>query len=1073
MASNRVQVSPSYKFTETDLTTTAAIENFGLTYLGIAGETVKGRAFDPIPISNYDEYKRKFGGLDFCKFTGTNQPIYEASYIAKEFLEESNQLYVTRILGLSGYDAGDAYSISICAGLDQTSVTTTGTESFTVVVDLLNDQVISATFSDSALQSLYDNGVIDTSIFGDSTSDTGDTISLSDTYYGDCDTYTGARFNATLIDKEILYTCITGTTVSTSGGTQTTTAQTCTVIYTGGTITNNSTFVITVVNPIVIINTNTNELITVESGVVQFNGGTIEHFTDGSLEMTGGSIFLPDGTIITGGVYKICDLNNNDAVYDCNTIDGTGYTIVSGTSTTTIPIFTTGLTTVITNLPSGSATLTYTGETTLLSGTPMDVDGTIVLTLRSFADYNGSELLTFQVKGNTVGISPLNGATKINPYDDFKIYGLKTDNTSFEYIVSFDQTKKNYIGRVFGGSFIKCCPSKTPFYIEENYQNLFDKWVTDGKIDAINTTICYNSKLNDFKTEYQGAVTPWVVSEVRGNRVFRLFRFHTYSHGNAANRDIKVSIENIRPDKHDFDVVVRRFDDTDSKPVVLERFSRVNLSTTSNNYIARAIGTLDGDYALNSDYIILEIEADCLDDSFPAGFEGYPVREYTGCMQPTVLYKTSYAATDRVRKTYLGISDTVGIEQDLFDFKGLPSNTSLVEWSGRTNGFHLDVEATGVTVEGVDLTVTFDTTSQEFKNEADLVGTDLEKLIARKFSLVPYGGFDGWDIHRQTRTNTDEYKVGGTNAQLGLTSGAFDPYVMADGTVGLTSDYYAYLKGILTYQNPEEVYINVITTPNVNTFDNSDLVEETIEMLEEDRCDAIYIVTTPDYNAALDALTPSDIANRLEGLYDTNYAATYVYWGQYYDPENNTYLYLPPTAAVVKSLALTDKVAAPWYAPAGIDRGQTNFIKTRYTTTLDDRDTLYDGRINPLFKDNGSIYIFGNKTLQEDDTALNRISIRRLLLHIRRLLADIAKPLLFEKNDQIIRNKFKSLIRPILTQIRTERGIFDLQIILDNSTEAFDSNELNGIIKIKPVRDVEFINIDFRLTDFGADFDEV
>lgn len=1063
MANRNNGSSPSVNINIQDVSFAPPSVGLTQTTLGISGETLKGRAFFPVRVNSYREYQQYFGGLDPCKFEGTQQAKYEASYIAKQFLLESDSLYVTRVLGLSGYDAGDAWSIMAGSAPDLSTIEETGTESFQVDVEFVNGAVNTVVFNDNDLQTLYNEGKIQDSIFGLPSQSTGDTITLGNVYTTSCDGgFIGASFSADLIERVETNVCITGRTTTYTTDMVTNVEQTCVVNYGAGTITYESILVINVVNAIVLVNNDTNSFTVVNEGVLQINGGTITHFADGSITIENGEIFLPSGIAISGGNYKICDLKGNDATYLCDGIDGVNFTLTTGSTTTTVPVLLSSETTFTADVPSGIVTLTFEGTVTLYSGTTMqDLDSTVFLTLRSYGQYDGNELLSFRASSNTMSISSLTGG-KIAPYDDFKISGNLNNGTMYEYIVSMDRSKKNYIGRVFGGSFIKCCPSQTPFYIEENYINMFERLVAQGKIDCIKPTVCFNDTLDDYKTEYRGAKTPWAVSEVRGNKVYRLFRFHTFTDGNAANSDIKISIENIRPDRGDFDVVIRAFADTDKRPVVLERYSRVNLSTTSNNYIGLAMGTADGQYRLRSKYAILEINGECLDDSFPAGFEGYPVRDYGDCKSPTMTYKTQYAQNERVSNAYLGISDTVGIERDFFAFKGLPANVNLSEYTGMTQGYHLDKDAASVQVDGV-TGVSFDAGQHSFKNEAELNGTTYQRLNARKFTFVPYGGFDGWDIHRKIRTNTDEYAIGANKGVLGKAVGNFEDYVLEDGTVGITSDYYAYLKGIRTYDNPEDVVIDLFVTPNLNTLENSDLVESTIEMIEEDRCDAFYITTTIDHRSDAKALGAEDLGDNLEGLYDTPYAATYAYWGQYNDTENNTRLYLPPTAEVVRTFALTDKIAAPWFSNGGTNRGITEFINVRKKPRESERDTLYDFRVNSMYYDGGSIFVWGNRTLQVADSSLRQISIVRLALYLRRRIAQLGINLLFEPNDATVLERFRSQIDEVMRDVRNRRGIFNYSIELENVND-----ELNGTLTIEPTPTLENINLNINVSATGT-----
>ena len=246
-------------------------------------------------------------------------------------------------------------------------------------------------------------------------------------------------------------------------------------------------------------------------------------------------------------------------------------------------------------------------------------------------------------------------------------------------------------------------------------------------------------------------------------------------------------------------------------------------------------------------------------------------------------------------------------------------------------------------------------------------------------------------------------------------------------------------------------------------------------MVEVDRADSLYVMTTPDTDVDGVTLTPEDAINLVEdsGI-DSNYSATYWPWVQMNDTENNRYVWLPSTVEVMRNIALTDNIAFPWFAAAGLNRGTTNAVKARVKLKLDDRDNLYEGRINPMatFSDVG-VVIFGNKTLQVRESALNRINVRRLLLQARKLISAVSIRLLFEQNDEVVRNQFLSLVNPILDNIRKERGLTDFRVQLNDTPESIDRNELNGRIFLKPTRSLEFIFIEFVVTPTGASFENL
>jgi hypothetical protein len=941
---DKVFVSPGVYTSEKDLT--FVTRQVGVTTLGMVGETTQGPAFQPIFVSNYDEFVSFFGSLNATRIKDNGAPKYELPYIAKSYLSQSNQLFVTRVLGFSGYDAGRAWGITLSARLDPNTVGISLTTS--------NDPLISFTANSSGsitnlvstnpvIQSLWDNGVI------------------------------GLDY-----------------------------------------------------------------LVAASVGPVADIPETFEKV---------GTLFQGAETVGLRVISTVSDSNGTTGVTSGVTIQysGTGYS---------------------------------------------NVEGKLLTLLRSRGKYNGNEQLVFEISANTqINFGTSVTTAEIDPFGEFEIFGNGSISGPFSYILSFDRTKKNYLPSVLGRD---PQDGKTTIFVEEIYENMFADYISNEQVLGINITnlVEYNKTFDDFKKEYQPAVTPWVVSELRGTNVFRLFRLWTISDGNSANKQFKISIRNIQPDLKEFDLQVRSYFDTDARPSVLESFTRCSMNPASNNYIAKRIGTLDGEFPSRSNFILIEMDDSDNKDSFPCGFVGYPQRDYTengntNVKPPTIEYKTSYGVFENKRKYFLGLTDTKGIDQDFFDYKGAPDSTVVDMWTGLTKGFHMDSGASAATIDNVCVIINssggtycpvyqFETGCCPFQNDFQLDGTAYEKLYSRKFTFVPYGGFDGWDPYRTRRTNTDPYLINGTRGSIGLINGTFTNRTLSNGDPGITSDYYAYLEAIWTFKNPEATNINIFTTPGVNTFDNTNLIEEAIEMVEQDRADSLYIVTTPDTDSGGEVLLPEDVADQLYAQFDSNYTCTYWPWIQINDEENNVYIYVPPTRDVVRNIALTDNISFPWFAVAGVQRGDVNAIKARVKLTLGERDILYENRINPIatFASEG-IKIWGNKTLQVKESALDRINVRRLLLQARKLISAVAIRLLFEQNDDIVRNQFLSLVNPILDNIRSERGLTDFRVVLDVTPESIDRNELCGRIFLKPTRALEFICVEFNIVPTGASFDDI
>ncbi len=472
-----------------------------------------------------------------------------------------------------------------------------------------------------------------------------------------------------------------------------------------------------------------------------------------------------------------------------------------------------------------------------------EYDNLVLGLLRSRGDYfsDDGSVKTWQTSQTVGGLVADMTNALTNPLGQFSL-SAKSANLSATsvYDVSLDRTSRNYITGVLGEGFFDRSPR---IFVEEFYPNMLQDLIDGGYILGLKNELVYIDDISNYQQQFQTPETPWVVSELRGNKVFKLFKFISISDGDEANREIKISIQNIKFDSKEFDVIVRTFNDTDARPTILESYPKCNMDPTSNNFIARRIGTADGEFTLNSKFIMMVMNDEAPVDAFPSGFNGYRVRDYVGTtlsspssvayQPPFIDYKTAYdPENERVRKVYLGITETLGIDQEMFNWKGLTTGDDY--WTATTKGFHMD---SGATIAGY-----FDVGAFPFTDDAAVVGTLYESVSTRKFTLVPYWGFDGWDGYRKKRTNTDKYRVGKTAFSTGVANGQFIQLGSQDGT----SDLYAYWNGVKTFANPEAVNINVFATPGLDYGDNAYLVQEVIDMIEEQRADSVYILTSPE-----------------------------------------------------------------------------------------------------------------------------------------------------------------------------------------------------------------------------------
>jgi hypothetical protein len=854
--------------------------------------------------------------------------------------------------------------------------------------------------------------------------------------------------------------------------------------------------------------------VTVNS-VTQQSTGTTQNFSGGSLTYV---LTSQDGTNIQNWTVNVTIDNL------CNPAT-TGHTGTQNTGT-------------ITTCYSG----TVSGKIYVYSGVSYtDFDDMVITTLRSrgIATYGtGSDGPLYQVSGLTdvslnCTASTYSDVLK-NPYSTFGLNVTDYEGNTFFFETSFSESDSKYISKVFGSSNFAKPRTSVPLFVEEKFQALLNYAYNKGYIRGLSCDLVAlpraaggdSSSIAYYLEKYQTPVSPWVVSEVRGNKVFNLFRFTTVSDGDAANTEVKISIANMSFGNLTFDVLVRDFYDTDNNPVVIEKFTNCSMNPNDNSFIAKKIGTSDGEYELNSKYIMVEMNEDAPIDTLPCGFQGFKFRQYGSAKSPFPIYKTKYdypgevvfdppfglssganddtlSPGDNVRRTYLGIStgNGAGYDVDFFQYKGkqrplnLCIDSDASEWLTLTKGFHMDKNASGITISNAyttsgtpayyvgDATFTSDPTSE---------ASPYYRIYSRKFSLLVQGGFDGWDIYRESRSNTDTFKLGRRGFLNGYCPdikyptatgwGAFKQITVGNNSVDWgNSDYYAYLLGQQTFANPEAVNINLFVTPGIDYVNNSDLVGDAIEMIEFNRADSLYICTTPDSDLFISSPDPSaliypqEAVNNLEesGI-DSNYTATYYPWVLTRDSVNNTQIYLPPTAEVTRNLALTDNIAFPWFAAAGYTRGIVNAVKARKKLTQEDRDTLYQGRINPIatFSDVGTV-IWGNKTLQVAQSALDRINVRRLLLQARKLISAVSVRLLFEQNEQKVRQDFLDAVNPILDAIRRDRGLYDFRVTVSSDTADLDRNQMTGKIYIKPTKSLEFIDITFYITPTGASFENI
>ena len=1070
-----IHVSPGIYTREIDMT--YAVRSLGITTLGVAGETLKGPAFQAMDISNWREFQDVFGGTSVEKFKGSQYPKYELPYIAKSYLSESEQLKVVRVLGLSGYNAGPAWLVTA----DGQAVALLRSRGSYKPFEANNQDECTCRSSEYDTLKFY---------VGEQKPETGWTDCLKHEY----------NLDALQIQPY--------TPISSDG-------DECEGYGISG-----------------------------ETGnmyVSQSNHGRFKIVGVFGAKKESEVKGIIDNKKYEEGYFEYpVSLNPFDKEYILNVLgtkpyDGDAYVFVESLYDVAL-------------------------DQAIAEGTVTQIDNKLTGYQAFYtADYCHHEpvagILTMpqpSLRKKHVGMRFLANAQSVEdgikavPYNYEKNEPLKATGSTGSSDVETDTViagqiytvrqytdasgKRNYFYSYYTEGFdkIKDTVDRTNIYgnlVSGGTGNNKEKGATlvlnmsDGLYYRMaGDNVAYvELDLNDYKSAFRYASTPWIVSNLKGDydhvEINKLFRFHTISDGNTANYEVKISIENIRPDEGVFDVLVRRVDDSDEQVIPLERFGRCSMIPGTANYIGFKIGTFDGVYESKSKYITVEVnDSTAARMSVPAGFLGYPRpmydgmqvdgTVYSGVTFPALAYNRFFDPDVKNRKQYFGLSSWKGVDIDNFTFKG---NKAYIDNPAfMTTGFHLDSRLDkdnggieNYTVDG-ESGYLFDCVSTNSRTtmlpETPVIGTEDEMygsifqyVNLRKFTVYFYGGFDGWDDYRDERTIGDEYKMSQYKGYINQGSGegySFNriknPDLLQLNQNGITSDWYAYLSGIRQFANPEATDINVFATPGIDYVNNKLLVEEAIEMIEEERADSIYVITTPDKPKGAgdyvdEMYTPDEAVGNLEDSeIDSNYSCTYYPWVKYLDQENSQYIYLPATKDAVRNFAQTDNVAYPWFAPAGVERGNVDCVRAHFITKLGDEDVLYDGRINPIktFAQDGP-KIWGQKNLQINESQLNRIAVRRLLLRMRKLIAISCIGLIFEPNDPTVKQSFLSTVTPIMDSIRSNRGISDYRIEINDTIESRERRELPVKIYFKPYNALEYIVIDFVLTPEGVNFEDI
>ena len=732
---------------------------------------------------------------------------------------------------------------------------------------------------------------------------------------------------------------------------------------------------------------------------------------------------------------------------------------------------------------------------------------------------------------------------------------------------NFDRSSAKYIRKVFNtnptlvNTDITRTANQETYWLGSTFERHLATYAATSSHAAIlgldESTNNYNAA--NFRFGFQAAQTPWIFSQ-HDQSAFsgfdatqhtkKLFKFHTLDAGEDEQKKVKISIVDIKKSTNDFDlfgsfgVEVRDARDNDNAPIVLERYSSLNLNPNSPRYIARVIGDqfiewddterrhrVYGDYPNASSIVRVEVDPDVKEGLLsnprllPFGSYG-PIRQKTwswqsGTSEPTDRWvngigdiglpydaNVTFLATGigagqaydftgslvyptinlRVSASdgnipdpldaYFGIDTTQAgsnrFEDSYLDLVRVLPNAvngfTVVDSTEYSYIFTLD-DLSSSNIAATGEVAVYVSGSRAAGNSFSARSGTYEQVLDmgyNRFTVPLQGGFDGLDIREAEPFNNTDINGGSDTTNYA---------------------FYSVRRAIDTVANPEEVEYNLLAAPGIY---NSALTSHMIETCEA-RGDALAVIDIDSGYRAQTENTQSVQSNRgsvstaitnlTNRRLNTSYGCAYYPWVQIRDSISDSLVFVPPSVVALGTFSSAQRNSELWFAPAGFTRGGLTegsaglpVIQARERLTSKNRDDLYEANINPIatFPAEG-IVIFGQKTLQVTPSALDRINVRRLMIFVKKEISRIAATTLFDQNVQATWNRFTSKAEEFLRGVQARLGLTDYRIVLDDSTttpELIDRNVLYAKIFLKPARSIEFIALDFVITNSGAGFED-
>ncbi len=416
-----------------------------------------------------------------------------------------------------------------------------------------------------------------------------------------------------------------------------------------------------------------------------------------------------------------------------------------------------------------------------------------------------------------------------------------------------------------------------------------------------------------------------------------------------------------------------------------------------------------------------------------------------------------------------------------FNFANAPTTTDDVsDAGGSLDELHIAVIDEDGEISGTTGTIleTFEGLSQASDAKTSTGASNYYRDVLYSQSKYIY-----WMDHESTLANAGSAKKGQTFDQQGTGDFTVFKASLASGTDDYSITNAEVATAYEKFDDAENVDLSLlICGPSQTGADATGDTKATAVMdIATSRKDCVAFISPAraDVVGVTNAISQTaNVKSFAEGLPSTSYASIDSGYKYMFDKYNDVYRYVPLNGDIAGLCARTDSVADAWFSPGGFNRGQIRgAIKLAFNPNQTQRDDLYKARVNSVvsFPGQGTV-LFGDKTAQSKPSAFDRINVRRLFIVLEKAISTAAKFQLFEFNDEFTRAQFRNLVEPFLRDIQGGRGITDFSVVCDdtnNTGDVIDRNEFRADIFVKPVRSINFIQLNFIATRTGVAFSEV